>query len=310
MPWSWASRSRLWRFQQAVRRRREGGHGEVGQGPRWAGRPGRGRQGRGRAQRHRASAGLGQLRRDHRGVQRPSTASRSTAPTRTAPARTRSTRSSPSRARSARRTCSTSAPRSRCPVPRRGCSRRTRSRPGTTIPDSLKEADGLWFGDYGGYISIGCDAKRITELPEDVRRPEEARVQGQGRAQRQPDQGRCGVRRRLRGGARQRRQLRQHQAGHRLLRRAEEERQLHPGGEHPGHRREGRDADLDRLGLPQRRLRRAVQGQGRRLAGRRPHRRHLRQLLLPGRSARTPRTRRRPGSGRSSCTATRARTCG
>ncbi len=43
------------------------------------------------------------------------------------------------------------------------------------IPDSLKEADGLWFGDYGGYISIGCDAKRITTCPKtfaDLKKPE------------------------------------------------------------------------------------------------------------------------------------------
>jgi putative spermidine/putrescine transport system substrate-binding protein len=43
------------------------------------------------------------------------------------------------------------------------------------IPDELKEADGLWYGDYGGYISIGCDAKRIKVCPKtfaDLKKPE------------------------------------------------------------------------------------------------------------------------------------------
>lgn len=43
------------------------------------------------------------------------------------------------------------------------------------VPDSLKEADGLWVGDYGGYISIGCDAKRIPNCPKtfaDLKKPE------------------------------------------------------------------------------------------------------------------------------------------
>ncbi|APE35467.1 ABC transporter substrate-binding protein [Nocardia mangyaensis] len=33
------------------------------------------------------------------------------------------------------------------------------------IPDSLKAANGDWVNDYGGYISIGCDAKRIEVCP-------------------------------------------------------------------------------------------------------------------------------------------------
>ncbi|AXI79967.1 ABC transporter substrate-binding protein [Peterkaempfera bronchialis] len=33
------------------------------------------------------------------------------------------------------------------------------------IPDGQKDAGGLHFNDYGGYVSIGCDAKRIKQCP-------------------------------------------------------------------------------------------------------------------------------------------------
>lgn len=34
------------------------------------------------------------------------------------------------------------------------------------IPESQKSADGHWYADYGGYISIGCDAARVAVCPE------------------------------------------------------------------------------------------------------------------------------------------------
>ncbi|WP_079124686.1 extracellular solute-binding protein [Streptomyces lushanensis] len=43
------------------------------------------------------------------------------------------------------------------------------------IPDAQKEKDGRWFNDYGGYVSIGCDASRIKTCPEtfaDLLKPE------------------------------------------------------------------------------------------------------------------------------------------
>lgn len=43
------------------------------------------------------------------------------------------------------------------------------------IPENQKEASGLWFNDYGGYVSIGCDAKKIAKCPEtyaDLLKPE------------------------------------------------------------------------------------------------------------------------------------------
>ena len=33
------------------------------------------------------------------------------------------------------------------------------------IPDDQKDADGHWFNDYGGFISIGCNASVIAECP-------------------------------------------------------------------------------------------------------------------------------------------------
>ncbi|MFD3617300.1 ABC transporter substrate-binding protein [Streptomyces sp. NPDC058676] len=43
------------------------------------------------------------------------------------------------------------------------------------IPQGQKDAKGRWYNDYGGYISIGCDAKRVTTCPttfKDLLKPE------------------------------------------------------------------------------------------------------------------------------------------
>nr|WP_030354164.1 extracellular solute-binding protein [Streptomyces scopuliridis] len=43
------------------------------------------------------------------------------------------------------------------------------------IPEAQKEKDGRWFNDYGGYVSIGCDAARIKNCPQtfaDLLKPE------------------------------------------------------------------------------------------------------------------------------------------
>src|SRR5262245_27422969 len=43
------------------------------------------------------------------------------------------------------------------------------------IPASQKDSNGAWYNDYGGYISIGCDAKRIPVCPQaiaDLKKPE------------------------------------------------------------------------------------------------------------------------------------------
>jgi putative spermidine/putrescine transport system substrate-binding protein len=33
------------------------------------------------------------------------------------------------------------------------------------IPATLKDPEGYWFNDYGGYISIGCDASKVSACP-------------------------------------------------------------------------------------------------------------------------------------------------
>jgi putative spermidine/putrescine transport system substrate-binding protein len=33
------------------------------------------------------------------------------------------------------------------------------------IPAGLKDPKGYWFGDYGGYIAIGCDTKKVAKCP-------------------------------------------------------------------------------------------------------------------------------------------------
>ncbi|GGL06781.1 ABC transporter substrate-binding protein [Sphaerisporangium melleum] len=43
------------------------------------------------------------------------------------------------------------------------------------IPEGQKEATGTWYNDYGGYVSIGCDAKRVKSCPQtfaDLLKPE------------------------------------------------------------------------------------------------------------------------------------------
>ena len=102
------------------------------------------------------------------------------------------------------------------------------------IPDNQKDADGLWYNDYGGFISIGCNASVVDEVPDHDGRAARPAVQGPGRAQRQPDAGRRGVQRRLGGRAVQRRQPRRHRPRHRLLQEGQGRRQLQPGRVDPG----------------------------------------------------------------------------
>ena len=87
-------------------------------------------------------------------------------------------------------------------------------------------------------------------------------------------------------------------------------RQLQPGRDHPGDDPERRDPDRDRLGLPQRRPHRDPR-RARASTGRSPSPATACSAATTARrSASSPRTRPRRGCGRSSSTATRARTSG
>jgi putative spermidine/putrescine transport system substrate-binding protein len=37
------------------------------------------------------------------------------------------------------------------------------------IPDALKDSGGLWYSDYGGYISIGCNATKVANCPTTIK---------------------------------------------------------------------------------------------------------------------------------------------
>ena len=52
------------------------------------------------------------------------------------------------------------AQRSRSPTP--PSSRRTRSRPGPTSRTTSRRPRGLWVSDYAGFMSIGCDTKKVA----------------------------------------------------------------------------------------------------------------------------------------------------
>ncbi|WP_218021558.1 ABC transporter substrate-binding protein [Nocardia acidivorans] len=47
------------------------------------------------------------------------------------------------------------------------------------IPDSQKASDGTWFADYGGYMSIGCDAAKVQVCPTTIADLLEPRYKGQ-----------------------------------------------------------------------------------------------------------------------------------
>ncbi|MCX4992302.1 MULTISPECIES: ABC transporter substrate-binding protein [unclassified Streptomyces] len=47
------------------------------------------------------------------------------------------------------------------------------------LPEGQKDAAGRWFNDYGGYISIGCDAKRVKECPKTFKDLLKPRYKGQ-----------------------------------------------------------------------------------------------------------------------------------
>ena len=124
----------------------------------------------------------------------------------------------------------------------------------------MKDTRGYWSGDYWGAISIGYNANLVKNAAEDVAGPAQARVQGQGRAERQPADVGLGGRGRLRRGARQRRLAQQRRPGIDFFAKLKQVGQLHPGAVDAADGRIGPDADLDRLGLPEPRLHEGVPG--------------------------------------------------
>ncbi len=173
------------------------------------------------------------------------------------------------------------------------------------IPTGSRTPTALWVNDYGGYMSIGYDSSKVPDVTtvDDLLEPG---VQGQGRAQRRPDRGRRGVQRRDDGLARQRRLGRRHRSRRGVLPELKEAGNFLPVDPDPGDDRVRPDPGGHRLGLPERRRDREARRPGRSSCPPGP----WSAATTSRRSTPMRRTPRRPGSGRSSSTATRARTSG
>ena len=60
-----------------------------------------------------------------------------------------------------------------------------------TIPASLKDPDGFWYGDYYGVMAFEVNNADCAECPAGLGRSAQARVQGPDRAGRRPDAARA-----------------------------------------------------------------------------------------------------------------------
>jgi putative spermidine/putrescine transport system substrate-binding protein len=49
----------------------------------------------------------------------------------------------------------------------------------SSIPDAQKDSGGLWASDYGGYISIGCNATKVKVCPTTIKALDNSRYKGQ-----------------------------------------------------------------------------------------------------------------------------------
>ncbi len=168
------------------------------------------------------------------------------------------------------------------------------------IPADQKAADGAWADDYGGYMSVGYDAARfgtITSLRELLGRRFARAVALDGNPA-QAGAALYGVMMAslALGGA-----AGQHRAWRGFLPRTAGSRKLRPRlRDHPADDRVGQHAGRVQLGLPERpAVRRPVRAPLEGLHTGRPARS---ASLTRRRSARTRRTRRPRGCGRSSCT--------
>ena len=120
------------------------------------------------------------------------------------------------------------------------------------IPANLKEPTGLWVSDYAGFMSIGCDAKKVAAAG-DRRRHAQARVQGHDRAERQPEGRRPASTASSWPRSPTAARPTTSPPGVDVLQRAQHGRQPPAGRPDPGHDRLGPDAVRHRLGVQQRR---------------------------------------------------------
>ena len=94
-----------------------------------------------------------------------------------------------------------------------------------SIPDTAKDADGYWYGDYYGVLSFETNTAVVSNSADRTGPTCSSRPSQPGRPGRRPARLEPGDPERLRGGPRQRRLARQRPAGPRLLQEAERRRQ-------------------------------------------------------------------------------------
>ena len=120
-----------------------------------------------------------------------------------------------------------------------------------SIPDSAKDAEGHWYGDYYGVLAFEVNADIIKKVAAGLGGPAWARLQergsaGRGPARIEPGDPGC-LRRRIVGGGRRWRQG--WRGGSEILRRAQQGGQLRAGHRQGGSAGSGVDADHHPLGL-------------------------------------------------------------
>ena len=222
--------------------------GDVRRGLRGYGRTRCGRQGRGHAQRDRPASGLGELRRDdlHLRVQ----------------VRDQDQLGAARRQQPGRDQCGDPAeghgPRAGRLRPGWQCGSRqpqhVRPLQGRRVGPDSRELEGSDrpVGERLHRLHVDRVQRRQGAGADHDHRPAQARVQGHGRPQRQPDAGFRGLQRRGHGHDRERWLGRRLRPGRGLLLAAQRGRQSPAGGPDAGDDRLGTDADRDRLGLQQR----------------------------------------------------------
>ena len=172
-----------------------------------------------------------------------------------------------------------------------------------SIPASLRDPKGRWTGDYWGAISIGYNSKLVNPAPTSFKDLMNPAYKGQVALNGSPltsDSAVAGVfaAALANGGS-----LSNVAPGVDFFGKLKSSGNFITVAVDPSDRRVGADPDLDRLGLPEPRLRQGVSR--RQLEGDRAVRRRLRLLLRPGDQRPGPEPVGWHASGRSSCTRTR-----
>ena len=173
-----------------------------------------------------------------------------------------------------------------------------------SIPEANKDANGAWVNDYGGFVSIGCNAKPRAGLPDDVGRPcASPSTAGEVALNGDPTQSAAAFAGGLGGGAGQRRLAGGHRPGRRVWGELAKSGNLLKIDPTPATIQSGQTPivlDWDYLNVTETEKNKAnFDGRSR------CRRTGSSRSTTPRRSTRTPRTPRPRGCGRSSSTPTR-----